>query len=338
MIQDPVFIVGTERSGSNLLRLLLNELSEIAVPHPPHLMRDLGPVAHRYGDLRKDGNFKRLIRDAIKLVDLHFAPWPIRPSADEIFKRASKRTVYSVYAEIYEQFRASAGKERWGCKSTFMIHHVNEILRHHKRPQFIHLVRDPRDVAVSARSSVFCHYHPYFVAELWTREQRLALDWSSKLDSETWFTLRYEDLIARPTVELRRLCGFLGARYSASMLRFFEKPSAKQLAGLSRSWENVGQPVLKKNSGKYMGELSIREIALIESVAGDVMREFKYKLQTESDEHLKDPTALQSFRYRMSENIAMMREEAKAALKDRNALSRLRKKAFLLRLQLRGSL
>lgn len=338
MIANPVFIVGTERSGSNLLRLLLNELSEIAVPHPPHLMRDLGPVVHRYGDLRVDKNFRRLIRDAIKLVDLHFAPWPIRPSADQIFKRASKRTLYSIYAEIYEQYRASAGKERWGCKSTFMINHVGEILRHHRKPQFIHLVRDPRDVAVSARSSVFCHYHPYYVSQLWTREQKLALEWASKLDSSTWFTLRYEDLIARPTVELRRLCKFLGARYSASMLRFFEKPTARQLAGLSRSWQNVGQPVLKRNAGKYMGELSVREIALIESVAGNVMAEFGYKTQTESEEHLRDPSTLQEFRYRMSENVAMFREEAKAALKDRNAISRLRKKAFLLRLQLRGSL
>lgn len=338
MIQNPVLIVGTERSGSNLLRLLLNELSEIAVPHPPHLMRDLGPVAHRYGDLRVDKNFKRLIRDAIKLVDLHFAPWPIRPSAEEIFKRAAKRTIYSVYAEIYEQYRASMGKERWGCKSTFMIHHVSEVLRHHKKPQFIHLVRDPRDVAVSARKSVFCHYHPFFVADLWAREQAVGLEWAEKLGEEAWFTLRYEDLIARPTVELRKLCKFLGARYTASMLRFFEKPAARQLAGLSRSWENVGQPVLKKNSGKYMGELSVREIALIESVAGDVMREFGYKTQTESDETLRDPSVLQAFRYRMSENVAMLREEAKAALKDRNAVSRLRKKAFLLRLQLRGSL
>ncbi len=33
----PIFMIGTQRSGSNLLRLMLNQLPEIAAPHPPSL-------------------------------------------------------------------------------------------------------------------------------------------------------------------------------------------------------------------------------------------------------------------------------------------------------------
>src|SRR4051812_17306600 len=105
MIENPIFIVGTERSGSNLLRLLLNELESVCVPHPPHLMRDLIPVLERYGDLARDENFLKLIRDAIKLVELHFAPWPIKLDEGAIFLEAPKRDLYSVYAAIYEQYR-----------------------------------------------------------------------------------------------------------------------------------------------------------------------------------------------------------------------------------------
>src|SRR5665213_1268446 len=153
VIENPIFIVGTERSGSNLLRLLLNELGNVCVPHPPHLMRDLTPLISRYGDLQVDRNFKRLIGDAIKLVELHFAPWPLALDPQKVVNEVPQRDLYSVYAAIYEQYRVHAGKTRWACKSTFMIHHVDTVLRHHRAPQFIHLVRDPRDVAVSARKS-----------------------------------------------------------------------------------------------------------------------------------------------------------------------------------------
>src|SRR5262245_8443170 len=102
MIQNPILIVGTERSGSTLLRSMLNATADVAVPHPPHLLRDLAPLAHRYGSLTVDSNFRRLIRDAVRLVDLHFVPWPFRPCEEKIFEQAAKRTLYAVYAAINE--------------------------------------------------------------------------------------------------------------------------------------------------------------------------------------------------------------------------------------------
>lgn len=36
---SPIFIIGTERSGTNLLRLILNAHPNIALPHPPHIMK-----------------------------------------------------------------------------------------------------------------------------------------------------------------------------------------------------------------------------------------------------------------------------------------------------------
>ena len=51
MPDDPLFIIGTERSGSNLLRVILDAHSRISVPHPPHIMRYFSPLVARYGDL-----------------------------------------------------------------------------------------------------------------------------------------------------------------------------------------------------------------------------------------------------------------------------------------------
>jgi len=314
MIDNPIFIVGTERSGSNLLRLLLNELPEVTVPHPPHLMRDLTPRLPVYGDLLVDKNFRRLIEDAIRLVELHFAPWPIKLNAESLFAQALRRDLYSIYAGIYEQYREHSGKPRWACKSTFMIHHVREALAHHSRPQFIHLVRDVRDVAVSARKSIFCHYHPYFVAKLWKCEQGIAAEWAAQLPTETWLTVHYEELIANPAQEMRRICTFLNATYSEEILNYFDKKAAKDLSALSRSWENVSRPVMKENRYKFAKELKPEEITLIESVIHG----------------LENPSPSELLKYIALENLMMWSQEARSLFKDKNAYLRWRKKVFLI--------
>ena len=71
MIRNPIFIAGTERSGSNLLRLILNSHSEIAVPHPPHVVRYFAPLEVAYGDLADDQNFADFVRDITRLVPWH---------------------------------------------------------------------------------------------------------------------------------------------------------------------------------------------------------------------------------------------------------------------------
>ena len=74
---DPIFIVGTERSGSNLLRLILDAHPNIAIPHPPHIMLELDHLEPKYGDLSLDQNLRRLINDAVRVVEPPFAPWDI---------------------------------------------------------------------------------------------------------------------------------------------------------------------------------------------------------------------------------------------------------------------
>ena len=62
-----IFMIGTQRSGSNLLRLMLNELPRIAAPHPPHILQRMMPLAQNYGDLGRRENFAQLVDDVCRL-------------------------------------------------------------------------------------------------------------------------------------------------------------------------------------------------------------------------------------------------------------------------------
>jgi hypothetical protein len=157
-----------------------------------------------------------------------------------------------------------------------MIHYADQAREYSPGSRFVHLVRDGRDVAASAKRSVFNHFHPYYVARLWGLQQRLAAALSARLGPEEFMTLRYEDLLADPERAVRRVCAFLGGDYSPGMLNYFEDGDARGLAGLSGSWKNCGKPILRGNSGKYRSALSQEEVRIFETAAGTELERYGY--------------------------------------------------------------
>ncbi len=155
MNTGPIYIIGPERSGSNLLRVILNTHSRISIPHPPHIMRYFSPLTAGYGDLVDPDALGRLTDDVLHLIATHIYPWDVVIDRDQVVAEARPKSLLGVFAAIQDQHLASTGKARWGCKSTFMGHHVDEAIEGDPGARFIWLVRDPRDVAVSSRKSVF---------------------------------------------------------------------------------------------------------------------------------------------------------------------------------------
>lgn len=336
---DPLFIIGTERSGSNLLRLMLDQHPSIAIPHPPHILKEMMPLEPLYGDLRADAGFRRLVDDTVRLVELHFSPWDVPLDREAVFAQAPGRDVYGVKTAIYDQYRRAKGKRRWGCKSTFVIHYVDRVRSLSPGAKFIHLVRDGRDVAVSAKTSVFNHFHPHYVGRLWAEQQRTAIALSRRLPPERMLGVRYEDLLEDPAQELRRVCAFIGEDYSDSLLSYHESAEAKGLAGQSRSWENCDRPVLASNHGKYKRALNPAEIRAFELQAYAELRHYGYPLEN-------DPALLETdFRrglgaatrlgYWSVENALRAYQTARSLVQDKNAAILIRKKLFVMKLRLR---
>jgi hypothetical protein len=271
----PVFIIGTERSGSNLLRLMLDAHHNITVPHPPHFMRYLAPLAASYGDLGHEANRRALVRDALTLLRRHIHPWE-HPIDEEAVVAGSRPSAFGVMAEIYEQYRAAVGKSRWGCKSTFMVDYVADALAEYPGAQFVWLVRDPRDVAASAARSVFGPCHPRLTARLWAAQQGSALAALEARGDAVVHRMHYEQLVGRPEAELRRLCAFLDEPFEDTMLQFHRSPAALRLAALSRSWRNTARPVATTSVGNHRRDLAPGDRSGVEHIAGALMERLGY--------------------------------------------------------------
>jgi len=274
----PIFMIGIQRSGSNLLRLMLNELPELAAPHPPHILQRMMPLVPRYGDLDRKKAFSRLVDDVCRLVESNPVPWEgVVLNRENVAARCRKPNLVAVFGAVYDVMAEAWGAKTWCCKSLANIYYLPEIKDYFTDAKYIYLYRDGRDVATSFSKAVVGEKHFYHIAKEWNEAQQLALNFRKEIPAKRFFNLSYEDLTTKTEKAVRALCGFLGVRYKPSMLEFYKSGEAKRAASASNLWENVTHPVMKQNSRKFLKEAREEDIRIFESVAGSSMDSLGYE-------------------------------------------------------------
>lgn len=274
----PIFMIGIQRSGSNLLRLMLNESPEIAAPHPPHILQRMMPLVPHYGDLGKAGPFSLLVDDVCRLVELNPVPWDgVTLDRKDVAARCRNHSLVAVCGAVYDVMAEAWGAKTWCCKSLANIYYLPDIDGYFADAKYIYLYRDGRDVAVSFSKAVVGEKHFYHIAREWNEAQQLALRFRRKIPKARFFNLSYEELTTEPERAVRALCGFLDVEYKTSMLEFYKSDEARRAASASNLWENVTNPLMKNNSRKFLKEARESDIRIFESVAAESMDTLGYE-------------------------------------------------------------
>ena len=175
------------------------------------------------------------------------------------------------------------------------------------RPYYIYLYRDGRDVALSFKKAIVGEKHIYALAENWKKDQEAALRLKDRTAADHFFMLNYESLIADPEKVMRRLCGFLHLPYSDKVMDYYKSRESENTAVAGKMWANVTKPILKDNTKKFLRELSSEDIAIFESVAGDMLQQLGYSLCTPAD-LLRDSFSDEEIAYFNEENIRLKNE------------------------------
>src|SRR5919107_1699539 len=177
LLEKPTFILCTVRSGSTLLRVLLDSHSQIHSPHEMHL-RDISVKV-------REGYPEKALREVGLDSDrLRFLLW------DRVLHR-----------ELTEH-----GKRILVNKTPSDVFIVDEILRCWPDARFIYLLRHPAAIARSRGNA-----RPQDSAE---RNAEMVRRYAQALEDarreHPGITVRYEDLTADPERSTRELCEFLG--------------------------------------------------------------------------------------------------------------------------------
>lgn len=270
--------IGTQRSGSNLLRLMLNQLPEISAPHPPHILKTFFPILPRYGDLTNDGNFRQLTDDVCAWVNANPVPWDgVVFRSDDILRQCRENTLIALFASIYEEKALHDQASYWCCKSMESVNYVNEIEAAGIDPCYIHIYRDGRDVALSFLKAIVGPKHVYYLATKWAEEQRLSLQVREQLGPGRVIQVRYEDLIRDPKTEMHRICDALNVTYSDKVFEYYHSSESLNTATSGQMWKNVAKPIMPDNHDKFRREFPEDQLIIFERVAGPVLHELGYQ-------------------------------------------------------------
>jgi hypothetical protein len=275
-------MIGTQRSGSNLLRLMLNQLPEVSAPHPPHILERFIPLLPAYGDLSDKENFSLLVHDVCSLVAYNPVQWKhICLKENEIIQRCKKPSLTELVKTIYELNAENEGAYIWMCKSLGNIHFTG-LLEKEIKPFYIFLYRDGRDVASSFKKAIVGEKHIYHIATQWKYEQDLCLRLYEQPGNKRVIKVCYENLISQPEKELKRVCEFIGAKYNSTCLEYYKSAEAKNTASSGKMWQNVERKIITDNFNRYKKELTADEIMLFEKIAGTTLQALNYTLDFSS--------------------------------------------------------
>jgi len=276
--EAPFFIVGSDRSGTTLLRLMLNAHSRLHVPRESWFLIDLMEAlpADRPLDSRE-------IERGIRTI-LRHPRWPDWDVPEPVLRaRLAERghgvDLAGLVDVTFRVLADAAGKPRWGDKTPAYVHHIAPLARLFDRARFVHVIRDGRDVCLSLRRLRWHGTTVYHHARYWTRAVQAGMREGQALGPERYLELRYEDLVEQPESELRRVCAFLGESFESGMLRFHEDAD-RQIAAWERSiHRKLFRPPRRSDLELWRGAMSARQLAVVEAWAGETLRRAGYALE-----------------------------------------------------------
>ncbi len=284
-----IFIVGTQRSGSNLLRMMLNNHSKLWSPHPPNILKHFVPLEKYY----QGQNERNIYNDVLEVVRLNPIDWVnFDLTVDDFDNQASGMNIYNYFMNMMDLHAQKQGCEGWICKSTHNYIYMNELIENDPNVVFIHLYRDPRDVTLSFMKADIGEKHPYSIAKKWNETQLSVLETFSKIPEKNKFNIRYEDLIDQPEVIIRNFCQQIDMPFEESMMEFYKSESAQKCSVAGKRWENLSKPVMNNNFKKYKKGLSDEQIQLIEHLTSKAMVGLNYELDFSDNYTLSEAEAL----------------------------------------------
>ncbi|MAO57891.1 MAG: hypothetical protein CL549_11475 [Alcanivorax sp.] len=258
-----LFIIGMPRSGTKLFRALLNNHPRIFIPHIetafiPTLIKGYGCNELTKVDAKK-------IVDEIKnsLFFVHY----LENNDFDFSVLKHKKNMPEVLNAFYSQLFSGAKDDLSyiGDKSPNNIEDVALLMDFFPKAKFIHIVRDPRDYALSVKNA----WNKSIIRSVirWVDGVGRVAEVANK-HPERIIEVRYEDLIESPGEVLKKCVGFLELNYFEEMI------------GLDKVVENYGdargKEISSNNKNKYKSKMKARLLSRIDDCAVELLERYNY--------------------------------------------------------------
>jgi hypothetical protein len=284
--RDPFpFVVGMNRSGTTLLRMMLDAHPELTIPPETHFVPDMIKAA------KADGATPQSVLDAMKA----HREWPDFDISDEEmiarFEALPRFRPGPAVRSFYEIYSERQGKSRYGEKTPTYVQKMKLIQRALPEAHFCHVIRDGRDVALSVLDRTVRDLTAGDVAKRWQKKVRKAKEDAPQL--RHYMEIRYEDLILDTEPVLRKVCDFYELEWTDDLLHYHER-SADRLQEMARALPSDGRakelsverrmkthemttkPPSADRVQRWRKQMTEQQRIEFEEVAGDLLAELGY--------------------------------------------------------------
>lgn len=273
LLEEPFFIVGPLRSGTTLLRLLVDH-------HP---------------QINCFGEFEGAVSQAVG------SQWPAMETYHNFVLHDRQTQAYGFtvdktldYVSLVKSFLAQLYARDPGKIIGASVHSRMDMLpRIWPEARFIHLLRDPRDVARSCIGMGWVG-NVHEGAQYWQKPEEHWDLLARTVDASRRMVVRFEDLVVDPEKELGRICEFLGLQYDPVMLDIDK--------------DTTYSPPSLKFAGQWQDKLSAKEIAWVEYQCKDLMHDRGYPLATPDP---RAPSRLDRFKIFLQNRLFRIRFNVK---------------------------
>lgn len=273
MSNSPIFIVGCPRSGTALLRDLLRSHPQMTFPGESHFIPKLYKA---YGDPRSEREAYRLAKIILNLYWVR--PWglSLQPAALSHY-----RSFGDVVSRIYEEYARKENKPRWGDKTPEYILNMQTLLGIFPSCKFIHIYRDGRDVALSWLRIAYGPENVFTAANAWKAFVNEGRRVGENLSPDTYFEVKYENLITNPEETMKGICTFLNEPFSDAMLKpnVLERRGRRAIIGQTRASYVAKSEIVSMNHSKWKREMSRSDRVVFESIADDLLTSLGYETE-----------------------------------------------------------
>jgi LPS sulfotransferase NodH len=267
----PLIILGVGRSGTTLLRVMLDRNTQLAIPYETFFVPQL---AHRHRSRPQLDEFLDDLACLRTLYDWGIGPEDVRPRLREGMSTSE------AIAAIFETYAERQGKPRWGDKTPLYMQQLPLLESLFPDAIWVHLVRDGRDAALS-----FLELPEGFSGKTWAQPRtvpQFAARWRTEIRAarrlgrhagSRYLELRYEDLVADPESEVQRICEHGSLPWEPAMLDHTQVSDAANMP----EHRNLAQPPTP-GLRDWRSQMSREDALAFEQVAGDVLRSAGYEL------------------------------------------------------------
>jgi hypothetical protein len=216
--------------------------------------------------------------------DRRLARFGVDPEELEALVPVGERVAYRRFlAAFLELYARKRDKPRAGTKTAPFVRRIRTLHNAWPEARFIHLIRDGRDVCLSAlswpsaerslgRYPTWSEDPVSTAAFWWERKVRAGRDAGGPLGPSLYREVRYEALVSEPARECVALCGFLGVPFDEAMVRF-ERGATSGDDDLDRA--HPWHPIM---AGLRDWRTQMRDggVERFEALAGDLLEELGY--------------------------------------------------------------